>query len=272
MSARGVIRARCRALNAQLREGKPMLQNEAVRRITILNSPVDAVTMQSALALIKSYVKTQSKPGYILAINPEKVYTLLFNRPLRAFTEGATLLLPDGIGVVLAARILLGARLSRVTGADLMQSLCAEAAREHYRIFLFGASEEVNRRTGQELRRRYPGIQIAGRLNGYSGAQDTEAAIRIINAAQADILFLALGSPRQENWIAENLPRLNVKLCQGVGGTFDTIAGTVKRAPGWVQSLGLEWFYRFAHQPARAGRLMTVFKFAALVLVAKFRG
>lgn len=249
-----------------------MPERELVRRIAILNSPVDTLTMTAALAFVRKYVREVEKPGYILAVNPEKVYSLLLNRPLRSFFEGAALLLPDGIGVVLAARILLGARLSRVTGADLMQNICAEAPREHYRIFLFGASEDVNSRTELELRRRYPGIEIAGRLNGYSGAQDAEAAIQKINAAQADILFLALGSPRQEKWIAENLPRLNVKLCQGVGGTFDTIAGTVKRAPAWVQSLGLEWFYRFAHQPARAGRLVIVFKFAVLVLAAKFRG
>lgn len=249
-----------------------MSQIEAIQRITILNAPVDTLTMRTARDFVRNHIQSAASPGYILAINPEKVYSLLLNRPLRSFFEGASLLLPDGIGVVLAARILLGTRMDRVTGADLMQGICADAARERYRIFLFGASEDVNSRTAEELRRRYPGIRIAGRLNGYSGAQDAEAAIQMINAARADILFVALGSPRQEKWIADNLPRLNVKLCQGVGGTFDTIVGAVKRAPPWVQSLGLEWFYRFARQPARAGRLVSVFKFAALVMAAKFRG
>lgn len=241
-------------------------------RLTVLSSKVDAVDMDSALDFVRHYVRHGTEPGYILAVNPEKAYSLLLNRWMRDFFSRATLLIPDGIGLVLAVRILLGRTIGRVPGADLMQRICAQAVENDYRLFVFGSSEDVNRRAVEVLRRRHPGIQIVGRLDGFSTAGDPDAAVRAINGAHADILFIALGSPRQEKWIADNLPALNVKLCQGIGGTLDTIAGTVQRAPAWVQSLGCEWLYRFLRQPTRASRIVVVFRFALLVLAARLRG
>jgi N-acetylglucosaminyldiphosphoundecaprenol N-acetyl-beta-D-mannosaminyltransferase len=238
----------------------------------VLNAPVDAVDVDAALGFVREYVRTATSPGYILAVNSEKAYALLVNPRMREFFDTAALLIPDGIGLVLAVRMLFGRKIGRVPGADLMQKICREAPRMGYRIFIYGSTEDVNRRAVVELRRRYQGINIVGRANGYAAADEPNGVIEQINASGADIVFIALGSPRQENWIRDNLPRLNVKLCQGVGGTLDTIAGTAKRAPDWVQSSGLEWLYRSLHQPSRAGRVLNLFKFAALVLGAKVRG
>lgn len=241
-----------------------------IERVSILNTPVDIVDMDRAREHVDRYVRTATAPGYILAINPEKAYALSKNPGMRNFFNRAALLIPDGIGIVLAIRLLLRRNAIRVPGADLMQQICRDAPTRGYRLFVYGASEEVNRQAVEELRRRYPGINIVGRENGYAD-DDTEVILRI-NESKPDILFIATGSPRQENWIRDNLPRLQVKLCQGIGGTLDTIAGTVKRAPLWVQNIGCEWLYRYLRQPSRAGRIVTVFKFAGRVLAAKAKG
>ncbi len=173
---------------------------------------------------------------------------------------------------VLAARLLYGRRLGRVTGADLMQSICAEAVGQGYRIFLYGSSPETSAKAAEVLQRRHPGIQIAGRKHGYLTDDETAGLIDCINASGADILFVALGSPRQEHWISENLSRLNVSVVQGIGGTLDTIAGNVRRAPKWMQAMGLEWFYRLLKQPSRAYRQLNLIRFAASVLRVKLAG
>lgn len=237
----------------------------------VLGAPVDSADMDRALDTVKQCVRNASKPAYILAVNPEKVCLLRRNPSLRGFFESAALLIPNGVGLVMAARFLSGERLPRVTGADLMQRICEMAAREGFSIFLYGASQETNWLAAAELRKRYPGIMIAGRCDGYLHPDQMNDLVQRINGSGAQILFVALGSPRQEQWIERHLSRLNVRVCQGIGGTLDTIAGTTRRAPGWMRSCGLEWFYRVLRQPARAGRIATaVFGFGKAVLAAKF--
>lgn len=240
-------------------------------RLRILGAPVDALTMAGALSYIDHYLATATHPGYVLAVNPEKVYKLQESSFLQAFFDKAALLIPDGIGIVLAARWLHGATLSRVAGADLMQSICAAAPQKGYRIFIYGSSEAVNRQAVEKLQQRYPGIQIVGRANGYVPEEQMADLVAQINDSGADILFVALGSPRQEQWIGEHLPELRVKLCQGIGGTLDTIAGTVKRAPVIYQRLGLEWFYRLLQQPSRIMRMRVLPLFLYEVLCDKLK-
>lgn len=240
-------------------------------RLNILETPVDVVDMAGALDFVDCYVAAAGKPGYILAVNPEKVYALRENPFLKGFFDEAALLIPDGIGMVCAMRLLSGKEVSRVPGADLMQNICARSAGNGHRIFIYGASEEVNQGAVEELRQRYPGINIVGRANGYVNPEEMEALVERINNLGTDILFVALGSPRQEKWIHEHLPKLKIKLAQGIGGTLDTITGKVKRAPILFQSLGLEWFYRLASQPSRAGRQKRLPLFAWEVIRAKLR-
>ena len=243
-----------------------------ISRIRILDVPVDAVDMATALDFVDRQVATARKPGYILAVNPEKVIRLRRDAALRQFFEEAVLLIPDGIGVVLAMRLLHRVRVERVAGATLMQKICERSARKGHRVFIYGAAEDVNRNAVAELERRHPELQIVGRANGYVPDSEMPALIRRINDSEADILFVALGSPRQENWIRTHSPTLRVKIFQGIGGTLDTICGVVKRAPKLFRRLRLEWFYRLVTQPSRARRQAVLPVFAGLVLQAWITG
>ena len=242
-----------------------------IRRVRVHGAPVDAVDMQGALDFVDAKVADRGAPGYIVAVNPEKTFAIQRNRQLEEFVEDASLLIPDGIGVVLAARFLHGARIGRVPGADLTQEICRHSAKKGHRLFIYGASEEVNRDATAVLHRRFPGILIVGRSNGYVEPEEMEELIDRINDSGADILFVALGSPKQEEWMKRYGPMLKVSLCLGIGGTLDTIVGKVKRAPKPFQRLGLEWLYRLLRQPSRARRQATLPLFVWYVLREKTR-
>jgi N-acetylglucosaminyldiphosphoundecaprenol N-acetyl-beta-D-mannosaminyltransferase len=238
-------------------------------RTEVLGIPVDCVTMQGAVDFAERLIEEGSKGNYILAVNPEKVMVLLKDEALRAAFAGAALLIPDGIGVVWAMRRLKGLASVRVPGSELMPKLCELAALKGYGVFLYGSKEEVNEGAANILASRYPGLRIVGRANGYLTAEEMPGLVRQINDSGAEILFVALGSPKQEEWILRWLPKLNVKVCQGIGGTLDTIVGTVKRAPPIFCRLGLEWFYRLVTDPRRAKRQAVLPVFAWKVLREK---
>lgn len=250
-----------------------MINMNTIKRYSVLGCPVDGVDMSGALAFVAEAVKERTSPGFILAVNPEKVYVLRQDSFLNEFFAKACLLIPDGIGMVKGLGILHNVNISRVPGADLMQNICAEAPARGYRIFLYGSSEEVSVKACEVLRERHPGIQIVGRANGFVSADQMDALVDQINESCADILFIAMGSPRQEKWMSQYADKLKtVKICQGIGGTLDTIAGTVKRAPVFWQKLGLEWFYRLLCQPSRFQRQLRCFKFAFEVYRTKIFG
>ncbi|MBA3307708.1 MAG: WecB/TagA/CpsF family glycosyltransferase [Chloroflexi bacterium] len=236
------------------------------RRLRVLDAPVDSVDMAGALSYVSRYLREGTSPGTILAVNPEKVYALRKDPFLMRFFERGTLLLPDGIGVVMALNLLYRAGATRVAGADLMLGICDIAAREGQGIFVYGARERVNRRAVEILGQRFPGIRIVGRANGYLGPQEADDLLRTIAASGAEILFVALGSPAQERWMHEHLPGSTVRICQGIGGTLDTITGDVRRAPAIFRRLGLEWFYRLVRQPSRWRRQIVYPLFVAEVL------
>jgi N-acetylglucosaminyldiphosphoundecaprenol N-acetyl-beta-D-mannosaminyltransferase len=240
-----------------------------MKRIEVLGVPVDCVTMDEAVAWVDSAMREHG-PSSILAVNPEKVMRAQHNPVLLSALRTAHLVIPDGIGVVLAARLLRLGSMSRVPGSELMPAICERAAEHGRTAFLFGASPEVNEEVGRLLPERYPGMRVAGRQHGYIKEDDMPALIKAINRSQADILFVALGSPKQEYWINRYLPYLRVKICQGVGGTFDVLAGRVKRAPKLFLGLHLEWFYRLASDPRRLRRQTALPLFAYHVLKDKF--
>ncbi len=241
------------------------------RRISILGLPVDVVDMTSALAFVEAHVEASLPAGAILAANPEKVYALRQSPLLQRLFASAALIVPDGIGVVWASRWLEKCDVSRVPGADLMQEICALSAKKGYRVFFFGSSEETNRGAAEEIEKRYPGIRIAGRQNGYLPEDQMPDLIERINASKADILFVALGSPKQEQWMDTYLTGLDVRLCQGIGGTLDTIIGTVRRAPLFMQKLNLEWFFRLLCQPGRIWRQRVLVFFVLEVIRARMK-
>lgn len=241
------------------------------KRIQVLDTQVDCISMTDALKYVDHHIRTVNKAGTILAVNPEKVYALRQSRFLRNFFSKAAILIPDGIGIVFAMRMN-GYKAERVAGADLMQQLCAQAEKKGYRIFIYGAKEEVNRGAVDRLRERHPAIRIVGRANGYVKDEEMDALVAQINESRAEILFVALGSPRQEEWMSKYLDRLeSVRICQGIGGTLDTIVGTVKRAPLFMQRLNLEWFYRLLQQPTRASRQIKLLRYVREIGIDRLR-
>ena len=243
-----------------------------IRRLRVLGVPVDAVDMEAALGFVDARIHAGGNGNCILAVNPEKTSAVRRDRALQEFFEQAGLLIPDGIGVVLAARLLHGVHFRRLAGADLMERLCQHAATNGYRLFVYGATEDVNREAVAELERRHSGLQIIGRSHGYVSADQMEGLVDQINASGADILFVGLGSPRQEHWMRQYGPRVAVKVCLGIGGSLDTVVGKVKRAPRAFRRLGLEWLYRLGRQPSRVRRQMVLPLFAWLVLRDKLFG
>ncbi len=205
-------------------------------------------------------------------MNPEKSFSVPQNPLLYKAFKTADLLIPDGIGVVLAARILHRIKLTRVPGVELMENICRLSAQKGYRIFLYGAEEGVSKAAVEELSLRYPGICIAGRSNGYVKDEDMNNLLTKINESKAHILFLALGSPKQEKWFTKYRDKLEtIRVCQGIGGTLDAITGNVKRAPEvWIK-LNLEWFYRLLSEPSRIKRQKILPLFVAKVLMSKLK-
>jgi N-acetylglucosaminyldiphosphoundecaprenol N-acetyl-beta-D-mannosaminyltransferase len=246
-----------------------MSQHE--NRLNILNVWVDPVDMRGALERVEGFIEKGDRPHSVFAVNPEKNFSVPRDPQLYKVFSEADLLIPDGIGVVLAARILYRVRLARVPGVEMMDEICSLSAGKGYRVFIYGAKEEVSAKSVAVLQKRYPSLEIVGRANGYVSPEEMPSLIDRINDSGAQVLFLALGSPRQEKWFVTYADRLHtVRVCQGIGGTLDTIAGTVKRAPRFWCNLNLEWLYRLLAEPKRIARQKVLPIFAYMVFRRKF--
>lgn len=245
----------------KLRKDEPM----TVKRFDLGSVPVDDITMHACVELSRQSI-VDNKQIAILAVNPEKVIAARSSSGLLEALKRAELVIPDGIGAVIAARFKGAKMTGRVPGAELMPKLCEMASQNGFSIYLLGASEETNTTAASKLLERYPGLILAGRRNGYFSEQDHQAIVDEINSSGADLLFLALGSPKQELFINQYRDNLSAKVLQGVGGTFDVLAGNVKRAPAFWRKLHLEWFYRLLSQPSRLLRQTALPKFIALTV------
>lgn len=195
----------------------------------------------------------------IIAVNPEKVIVANKEPLVKELINQSTFQIPDGVGILLASKLKGGKLKERVTGVDMMERLLRFAAEKEYGVFFYGAKEEVVREAKRKLEERFPALKIVGYANGY--VTDQEALIEQINDSGATLLFVALGSPRQELWIRDNMKKLNVKVFQGVGGSFDVFSGKVKRAPLFFRKLGLEWLYRLLKEPKRLKRQLNLPRF-----------
>lgn len=238
-------------------------------RIEVLGAPLDCVDMVGALSVVDEMIKS-NHPNTIIALNPEKVIKAQNDPALLSWLNSAGLVIPDGIGVVIAARLLNSVKLSRVPGAELMPAICESSVAKKYKLFMYGSSPETITRAVEVLRITYPGIDIVGYQHGYLPENEMPDLVSRINHSEASILFVALGSPRQELWMEKHLRKCEkIRVCQGVGGTFDVIAGTVKRAPKLFRDLNCEWLYRLLSQPARMLRQTALPKFAFKVIQKK---
>lgn len=232
--------------------------------ITCFRSPAHAAT--HIVQTIKNKEKT-----YCVAINPEKV---CFAREDVAFEEivrNATFHICDGTGTAAAVRILWGRKIPRVTGIDLFLQMLCVAEQEDLAVFLLGSRSDTIRLARARVEQEHPCLRCVGCRDGYFEDKESMSIIRQINASEADMLFIALGSPKQERWIAQYRGQLSVPFCMGVGGSFDVLSGRVKRAPGLFRKTGTEWLYRLVQQPSRWRRQTALLRFAVGVLKVRIQ-
>lgn len=206
----------------------------------------------------------KGEKSFIVAINPEKLMAARQDAELRAILNTATFQIPDGVGVLIASRMRKGAIRERVTGIDMMEALCKEAAETGHSICMYGGKPGVAEQAAEELRKKYPALQVAEIISGYE--QDMEAVRRRIDSSGASILFVALGSPKQEKFIISQMHQLSPSIYQGVGGSFDVFAGNIERAPAAFRKAGLEWLYRLMREPSRWRRQLALPKFLLAVV------
>lgn len=199
-----------------------------------------------------------------VAINPEKVFRASKDPRLMATLKTVEIGICDGIGIVIGARILHGRRIRRCTGCDLFLRLIAEAAASGWKVFLLGASPDSNAKACAKLQESFPQLNVVGRRDGYFG--ESQEVIRQINQSGAAMLFVAMGSPKQEFWIAKHRQSIDASFCMGVGGTFDVISGKAARAPGVFRKTGTEFLFRLAADPRRFRRQLALPRFMLQVL------
>ncbi|MFA6526195.1 MAG: WecB/TagA/CpsF family glycosyltransferase [Candidatus Buchananbacteria bacterium] len=238
--------------------------------VEILGVKTDKIDLPGALLQIFNYLK---RPGQnlIVTVNPEFILEAQKNVEFRNALNSARLSTADGVGLIFAARILKNEKLFRVTGVDLTRSLltnCSDA-----KIYLLGGAEGV----AKAVRKRYPEVRIVGAESGGKlktekwELEDNEAVIKRINDSGANLLLVAFGQVKQELWIKANLANMpNIKVAIGIGGTFDFLAGRMRRAPKWMRQLGLEWLYRLIKEPRRWKRIWrAVVVFPLTILLKK---
>lgn len=236
----------------------------------VLGVPVTCFrSATDAAAYVVQTVKKRKKT-YCVAINPEKICFTHRDAVLRDIVRKATFHVCDGAGTAIAVRILWGIKIPRVTGIGLFLRMLALAEKEDLSVYLLGARPETADQAYEMLRRKHPKLRCAGHRDGYFDEDESASIVREINASRADMLFVAMGSPKQECWIAKHRAQLEVPFCMGVGGSFDVLSGRVKRAPGIFRRTGTEWLYRLSKEPSRWRRQTVLWRFAAGVLKQRF--
>ena len=227
--------------------------------VGISGIPIDKLDTAKVLERIEEFIHNR-RFHQVATANTNFLVNALFDVELRHILRACDLVVPDGMLVVWAAKLLGASLMERVTGADMVPRLAEISARKGYRIFMLGAKAEIAQRAKDNLIERYPGVQIVGCYSPAPASivkMDNEGILRLIEDAKPDILLVAFGNPKQEKWIHMHQERLNeigVPVCIGVGGTFDFISGTIPRAPRWMQRGGIEFFWRFLLDPLRLGK------------------
>lgn len=219
-------------------------------RYPILNTYVNAISMDETVAEVEKIIKA-GKPTQHVVINALKVNLMNENAELQKIVNACPLINADGASIVWAAKKLGVPLTERVAGIDLFLNLVKLAAEKGYKIYLFGAKEEVVQKVKKIFMDQYPNLQIVGVRNGYFTEEDEPEIVKDMAESGADMMFVAFSSPKKEFWVNKYLEQLNIPFVMGVGGSFDVVAGVTDRAPKWMQDHGLEWFYRFIQEPRR---------------------
>ncbi len=239
-----------------------------IESVDILVVPVSDVDIPAALEIIERWI-AERRANFVCLRDVHGVMACQKDQALLAIHETAGLVAPDGMPLVWLGRLMGSRRIGRVCGPDLMPALCALSLEKGYRHYFYGGAPGVTERLVERLRARFPGLEIAGAhappFRPLSEMED-QAVVAAINESGADIVWVGLGSPKQERWMAAHLGRLDAPVMLGVGAAFDFHAGAIGRAPVWMQNSGLEWLFRLVSEPRRLWRRYLVMAPKFLVL------
>ena len=224
----------------------------------IMGLQFDNITMEEALDAAKALLQGEHA-ARVVTPNAEIAYEALHDENMRTLLNSAELMLPDGAGVVLASKILKTPLKQKVAGVDFADGLLGVLETTGQSLYLLGSKPGIGELAAQKMMQKHPRLRIAGIADGYF--QDEAPVIDKINASGADVLFVCLGAPKQEQFMARHQKTLHVKLMAGLGGSLDSFAGTVKRAPKWMIRLNLEWLYRLIKEPKRFKRMLRLPKY-----------
>ena len=242
-------------------------------RIHILNTSIDNLSMNETISFVQETIASKKQIHHVV-VNAGKIVQMQKDLQLRESVNSSDIINADGQAVVWAAKFLNKPVKERVAGIDLMQNLVELAFQKNYKLYFLGAEEAVVSQTVNHYIEKFGPDIIAGYRNGYFKAEEEDQVIQDIVSSGANILFVAITSPKKENFLYKYKNELkSLNFIMGVGGSFDVIAGKTKRAPVWMQDIGLEWFYRFLQEPKRMWKRYLVgnSKFILLVLKEKFR-
>jgi N-acetylglucosaminyldiphosphoundecaprenol N-acetyl-beta-D-mannosaminyltransferase len=223
------------------------------------------MNMKETVAYLAHAIETR-RPHRVITGNPIMLMVGLENPSFHHTLVTADLVVPDGAGVVWAARRLKEPVQERVAGFDLMHELLREGEKHQWSAYLLGASSDIIETAYEKLKREFPGIRFVGRRDGYFTDKEDGEVVAEVRAANPDLLFVARATMNQEPWIEKYQSVLGVPVVMGVGGSFDVVSGKLKRAPAAFRKLGLEWFYRLLQEPARFKRMLVLPKFALKVI------
>lgn len=238
-------------------------------RVDIMGVPVHVATMEQALDAIDSAIEDRQRL-MIGVVNAAKIVNMGRDVELHRDVTSSDLILADGMAVVLASKVLRRPLPERVTGIDLMFGILERGTRGKYRVFCFGASEDVSRTVAEKIAEDYPGVEVVGRRNGYYDDSEEEAIAAEIASLDVDVLFVAITSPKKERFMAKWGEKLGVTVVHGVGGSFDVYSGKVERAPDAWQKSGFEWLYRVKQEPRRLWRRYLVTNSLFAMKLARF--
>lgn len=238
-------------------------------KIDVLGVGISHVDMKEAIQEVLSYLQGD-ETRMIFTPNPEFIMAAKEDQTFKKVLNEGDLVIPDGIGVVIGAKMLKTPLKERVPGYDLIQHTFEQIKDKNVDIYFLGAGPGVAEEAAKKMEEKYPGLKIVGYHDGYFKENEESYIVDEINTTGADILYVALGAPKQENFIYKHRDQLNVKVAMGIGGSFDGMAGRVKRAPVIFQKLNLEWFYRLITQPTRAKRMIKLPLF--IIEVMKHKG
>lgn len=234
------------------------------QRLEILGIGIDRIDSNEALRQIGQFIASGT-PHQIVTANAEIIYQASKNEKMKNVINAAQMVTADGSGVVWASRQLGQPLAQRVTGIDLVNSICEQSAKDKWKIYILGSAPGVADTAANNIRDKFPGCNIVGTHHGYFNEQEEAQIIAELEQLQPDVLFVALGAPKQEYWIADHIQQLNIPVAMGIGGSMDVLSGNVKRAPKWMQKMSLEWLYRLLIQPTRFKRVLALPKFMLAV-------